>query len=91
MDNRPIQAVVGVIAAKAINVAALRGIGFGVQGVSAGSIAAYIQSILGNVKAGSLFAKLTSAGMTGSFLVPIVATAAALAVVAVVVYVASFC
>ena len=38
-------------------------LGFGVKGIIKGSIAAGIQSWYGLVVAGSLFAKLTSAGM----------------------------
>ena len=38
-------------------------LGFGVKGIIKGSIAAAIQSWYGLVAAGSLFAKLTSAGM----------------------------
>lgn len=41
-------------------------LGFGYIGISSGSIAAGIQSQIGNVVAGSLFAKLTSLGMTGT-------------------------
>lgn len=40
-------------------------IGFGSGGIIFGSIAAGIQSSIGNVAAGSLFATLTSYGMTG--------------------------
>lgn len=47
-------------------------IGFGTAGIAAGSIAAGIQSAIGNIAAGSLFASMTSVGMTGGF-----ATAAA--------------
>lgn len=42
-------------------------LGFGTAGIVGGSIAAGIQSIIGNVAAGSLFATLTSLGMTGVF------------------------
>ena len=42
-------------------------IGFGSTGIVAGSIAAGIQSAIGNVAAGSIFATLTSWGMTGTF------------------------
>ena len=42
-------------------------IGFGTAGIVGGSIAAAIQSIIGNVAAGSLFAVCTSLGMTGVF------------------------
>jgi len=42
-------------------------LGFGVGGIAAGSVAAGIQSIIGNVAAGSLFAACTSLGMTGVF------------------------
>ena len=42
-------------------------IGFGHVGITAGSIAADIQSTIGNVAAGSAFAKFTSLGMLGVF------------------------
>ena len=42
-------------------------VGFTNTGIAAGSIAATIQGIIGNVTAGSLFATLTSWGMTGIF------------------------
>ena len=45
-------------------------LGFGSIGVTAGSIAAGIQSSLGLVTAGSWFATLTSAGMAGLSAVP---------------------
>ena len=41
--------------------------GFGTAGIIGGSIAAGIQSIIGNVAAGSIFAVCTSLGMTGVF------------------------
>ncbi len=41
-------------------------IGFGTVGIAAGSLAAGIQSIIGPIEAGSLFATLTSLGMTGT-------------------------
>ncbi|ORY68083.1 hypothetical protein LY90DRAFT_504347 [Neocallimastix californiae] len=41
--------------------------GFGTTGIVAGSLAALTQSMIGNVVAGSLFATLTSLGMTGAF------------------------
>ena len=40
-------------------------IGFTPLGIAAGSLAAGIQSSIGNVAAGSLFSILTSIGMTG--------------------------
>ena len=40
--------------------------GFGAAGVAAGSLAAATQATIGNVAAGSLFATLTSWGMTGA-------------------------
>ena len=43
----------------------LKLLGFGVKGIIKGSIAAFIQSCIGLVKAGSFFAKLTSLGMKG--------------------------
>ena len=42
-------------------------LGFGTAGIAAGSIAAATQATIGNVAAGSLFATLTSWGMTGVF------------------------
>ena len=42
-------------------------LGFGTAGIVGGSIAAGIQSIIGNVAAGSLFAVCTSLGMSGVF------------------------
>jgi len=41
--------------------------GFGTAGIAAGSAAAAVQSSIGLVKAGSLFASLTSLGMKGIF------------------------
>ncbi len=41
-------------------------LGFGAAGIVGGSIAAGIQAGIGNVAAGSIFAGLTSAGMTGA-------------------------
>ncbi len=41
----------------------LKLLGFGVKGIKKGSLAALIQSSLVVIKAGSLFAKLTSLGM----------------------------
>ena len=38
-------------------------VGFGASGIIKGSIAAYIQSLIGLVPAGSLFATLTSIAM----------------------------
>ena len=43
------------------------GLGFGTLGITAGSIAAGIQSSIGAVTAGSTFASMTSLGMTGVF------------------------
>ena len=42
-------------------------LGFGSTGIVAGSVAAGIQSGIGNVAAGSAFSTLTSMGMTGTF------------------------
>ena len=42
-------------------------LGFGGAGIVAGSVAAGIQSVIGNVAAGSVFAVCTSLGMTGVF------------------------
>ena len=41
--------------------------GFGTAGIAAGSLAAATQATIGNVAAGSIFATLTSWGMTGAF------------------------
>ena len=54
----------GVVAVAAVAPIAL---GFGTGGIVAGSIAAGIQAGIGNVAAGSLFASMTSLGMTGFF------------------------
>ena len=43
-------------------------LGFGSTGIVAGSVAAGIQSGIGNVAAGSAFSTLTSMGMTGKFI-----------------------
>jgi hypothetical protein len=43
-------------------------VGFGTAGVAAGSVAAGIQSSIGIVQGGSLFATATSLGMKGVFL-----------------------
>ena len=40
--------------------------GFGTAGIVGGSIAAWIQSAIGNIAAGSLFAAFQSAGATGA-------------------------
>ena len=42
-------------------------LGFGVGGIAAGSAAAAWQALIGNVGAGSFFASLQSAGMSGTF------------------------
>ena len=42
-------------------------IGFGSAGIAAGSFAAFIQSMIGNVTAGGVFATMTSFGMTGVY------------------------
>ena len=49
---------------KMIGAAILGLLGFGATGIMKGSIAAAIQSYLGSVSSGSLFAALTSAAMT---------------------------
>ena len=41
--------------------------GFGTAGIAAGSAAAAVQAGIGNVAAGSIFATLTSWGMTGVY------------------------
>lgn len=43
-------------------------LGFGTSGVVAGSVAAGIQSSIGNVVAGSIFSLFTSLGMTGWYI-----------------------
>ena len=43
------------------------GLGFGTVGITAGSVAAGIQSSIGAVKVGSTFVTMTSLGMTGIF------------------------
>ena len=48
-----------------IGIAILPGIGFTASGVAAGSLAATIQSAIGNVAAGSAFATLQSIGSAG--------------------------
>ena len=54
-------------------------LGFGSAGIVGGSIAAGIQSIIGNVAAGSLFSFFQSLGMTG-FFTGVAAKAATIAV-----------
>ncbi|KAG6212531.1 hypothetical protein E4U35_004838 [Claviceps purpurea] len=54
-------AVPGLIAAPMLGL-----LGFGSLGPGAGTVAALIQSLIGNVAAGSLFAILQSAGMGGA-------------------------
>ena len=54
----------GVIALAGLSPIAL---GFGSNGIVAGSVAAGIQSMIGNVAGGSIFSTLTSLGMTGTF------------------------
>lgn len=59
--------IVSLIAgAVAAGCAVLPAIGFTAEGIAAGSIAASIQSGIGNVAAGSAFASLQSAGMSGA-------------------------
>mmetsp|Transcript_8965 Transcript_8965/g.16916 ORF Transcript_8965/g.16916 Transcript_8965/m.16916 type:complete len:212 (-) Transcript_8965:2700-3335(-) len=65
---------VGIVAAVAGGSVATAGLaltvaGFGASGIVGGSIAACVQSSIGNVAAGSLFATLQSAGATGSIAV----------------------
>lgn len=45
--------------------AILNSVGFGSSGVTKGSYAASYQSYCGNVQSGSIFSRLTSAGMKG--------------------------
>ncbi|KAG6289763.1 hypothetical protein E4U46_002328 [Claviceps purpurea] len=54
-------AVPGLIAAPMLGL-----LGFGSLGPGAGTVAALIQSLIGNITAGSLFAMLQSAGMGGA-------------------------
>lgn len=56
----------GAVAGAAAPTAALSAVGFGGSGVIAGSAAAAAQSAIGNVAAGSLFAKLTAAGFAAA-------------------------
>ena len=55
-------------------------LGFGTSGIVAGSAAAAAQAAIGNVAAGSVFATLTSWGMTGVFTTAAYAGGAAAAV-----------
>ena len=55
-----------VIIVCALLLCCLRVLGFGAAGVVAGSIAAIIQAIIGNVAKGSAFAIAQSIGTTGS-------------------------
>ena len=57
--------------------------GFGINGILAGSLAALIQSIIGNVAAGSLFAILTSIGMV--YLTPVFLSLSAVALAGIIV------
>ena len=54
--------------------------GFGILGISGGSLAAFFQSIIGNVSAGSFFAGMTSLGMKG-FFAKIATTGGAMAII----------
>ncbi len=63
-NNKKIMIIGGII----LGVALIPiGLGFGTIGISAGSVAAGIQSSIGAVKAGSFFATMTSFGMKGIF------------------------
>ena len=55
-----------VIAVCVLLLCCLRGLGFGAAGVIAGSVAAALQAIIGNVAAGSAFAIAQSIGATGN-------------------------
>ena len=55
-------------------------LGFGTAGVAAGSIAAATQAAIGNVAANSLFATMTSLGMSGAFTTAAIAGGASAAV-----------
>lgn len=59
-------AIAGAVLAPVVAPAALGVIGFGAAGPVAGSIAALIQSSIGNVAAGSLFAMAQSVAMGGA-------------------------
>ena len=65
-NNLPKLLMIGgaVVAAPCIVASAL---GFGVAGIAAGSVAAGVQSTIGNVVAGSAFATMQSLGATGTF------------------------
>lgn len=58
-------ALIGGVAAVSAATFALPILGFGSAGVAAGSVAAGVQSLIGSVSAGSLFALLQSVGATG--------------------------
>lgn len=55
----------GAVVAVGGAVVALPALGFSSAGIAAGSIAAGIQSLIGNVAAGSVFAAFQSAGVLG--------------------------
>ena len=55
-----------VVIACILLICCIRGVGFSAVGVVAGSIAAIVQSIIGNVAAGSAFAIAQSIGATGN-------------------------
>jgi hypothetical protein len=66
-------------AATSIIGAGLTAAGFGTTGIVGGSIAAGVQAGIGNIVAGSTFAALQSAGMTGAIATATSAGAAAVA------------
>ena len=68
MNNDRFLGVATIVGCAIAGVALLpASLGFGTSGIVAGSIAAGIQSAIGNVAAGSTFAICTSLGMKGVF------------------------
>ncbi|OTA67353.1 hypothetical protein K449DRAFT_419984 [Hypoxylon sp. EC38] len=63
--NNAIVTIVGATAGAAAIIPILAAVGFGPGGIVIGSLAALVQSFIGNVSAGSLFAFLQSASMGG--------------------------
>ncbi|KAG4027629.1 hypothetical protein MFRU_028g00510 [Monilinia fructicola] len=70
IDNHPVEIAIGVLTIiiiypNIISLLLLFILGFAVMGPAAGSLATFIQALIGNVTAGSLFAIFQSAGMLG--------------------------
>lgn len=57
--------VIGALAVSGLAVFALPALGFSAGGVAAGSVGAGVQSMIGNVAAGSMFSAAQSAGVLG--------------------------